>query len=130
MSITLDEAQHRLRTIVETQSDTVRGGEGVACQYFSSPGVPSCLVGEAFASELLSAGVDYGKSKNECGVYEVAELIGLDPAATNYLAEVQDQQDNGITWGSAVAHAERELAAGWLDPIEDFQPKPEQLVLF
>lgn len=110
--ITLAESRHRLRTLAESRGDTVAGGLGRGCMYFSNPGVPSCIVGTAFAAELLAAGVNYGNPANDVSVEglidctQIASPLDIEPDAVTYLMAAQETQDNGLSWSAAVGNAE------------------------
>lgn len=116
MTITLTEAQTRLRKLAADRPDYVyerpNAGDG-PCVYFAEGDTPSCIVGHAFADELRARGINHYHPGNTLAVRFLSALR-LEGVARDYVAEVQGAQDSGVPWGRAVAEADRRLAEGTL----------------
>jgi hypothetical protein len=115
------------------EADKRVGGNQPSCRYVKD-GRPSCLVGQAFHAELgftvnLLGLLDSGYETEDPatgdyiildggGILEnevLDEFATLTDAARQVLFEAQCAQDNGQTWGHALAQAEAvyaELVAG------------------
>jgi len=112
--IRFDDAVEHLRKAVE-----VRGADWVyphewrttaentyfdLCQYAIN-GQPACIIGQV----LFQLGLDLNKVDLFFGSVAMAfgmyHDVQVDPDAIELLQKAQDQQDNGVAWGKAVAQA-------------------------
>lgn len=120
----------RVEAVVAERPDYVNAvpatkgySEYKTCFYFNPDGSPSCIVGQALASELAAAGVRHGRSSNTHGVLQLLArdvTIPLTEKAVRFLWRLQSQQDLGATWGDALAYAKRDLAQN--EHLDDTEP--------
>lgn len=106
-----------------------------SCSYFDSKGAPKCIVGNALADlgvKPMNEPLGYGVVNGYCcgdmltedGAFfaepcEFAEtlpweLAGVEsptPEQITWVHRVQVEQDNGVSWGMAVATAEKLIGA-------------------
>lgn len=80
--------------------------EGV-CQYVDG-GKPACLIGHALWNLGLIDEALERQSVNDDGVRFITNHleIALDDSEESWLTRTQSGQDNGISWGMSVVHAD------------------------
>jgi hypothetical protein len=110
--LTLPEVRRRVNAVIADKRDYVyQQPAGIDdCAYFDKDGTPSCLIGCAFEDELRAAGVGPDSDLNTgTGVPALfgGHEIPATPAAVRWLTTVQVNQDEGVSWGAAVAIANR-----------------------
>lgn len=75
------------------------------CRYLHADNTPSCIIGTAWAIELIEAGLTSDSRQNTTDVSIVlCDLLGmtLTPKATELLKKIQFKQDDGYPWGTAI----------------------------
>jgi hypothetical protein len=129
MTITMNDIIKQVRIVAAERPEHVYekpDGENGSCHYFYD-GAPSCIIGHAFHSLGVNvnqlARVNPGPFKNDVMPVDVAvvslglvkgdvnpEVMDAYPAEqeteVEWLKEVQHNQDEGESWGDAVAHAD------------------------
>jgi hypothetical protein len=89
---------------------------GPACYYTTEDGCPDCIIGHAMARIGQALPAQQRSGMNECRLlnYSVRETVWsgvLNTTRENllWLATVQNYQDSGYTWATAVSRADNEL---------------------
>jgi hypothetical protein len=97
-----------------------------ACVYLEDDQTPSCIVGCAFALDIVEVGITPGSTANEDGVgslFREDNLLGSRYAVTRraavFLQAVQAEQDNKTPWGEAISKAKTKAHAE-LDDVEAY----------
>ena len=103
----------------EWHPDTVEGEEYATCRYLTDEGRPSCIVGTAFYTDLVSGGLTPERRDNAEAIRVVfaRRLPGfaITPKALHLLEDVQGGQDQGDSWGAAIEAAVRCVESSGLD---------------
>lgn len=117
MQITKPKAKQLLRDVVRGNESYVYRSEdhGDRCVY-EYDGKPSCVVGQVLYRAGVSIDVlaelddlDYSSFMDDDPVDVLKEAgLTMTKPARNLLVMVQTRQDQGISWGSALAVAEKE----------------------
>lgn len=77
-------------------------GTNGTCVYFYD-GKPSCIVGHVLAYKGMTA-EEIGDNNAGSGVYSLSQLgiIEVDEVTREFLVQVQQEQDLGVTWGDSL----------------------------
>lgn len=94
----------------EWDGDVYEGGDLAPCVYLTPEGQPSCIVGQAFYDDLTDLGLTPMDSMNTASVGALMRgFLGhrydFTRKAARFLEVVQDRQDSGEPWGTAIRAA-------------------------
>ena len=117
--LTYADAVERIEKAAEGREDYVNAvpddnGDYPLCQNLNEDGSGSCIVGTAFRAELIEEGLTHTDDYNFDGISAIlsnvlANRIQVTPKALRFLEAVQESQDAGNSWGTAIEGAKASL---------------------
>lgn len=99
-AVTVEDLEQAVREIALESPDYIYDRPDGGCVYFDKDGCPSCLIGHGLAKLGITPERVGGYNSSGVGGLSYEDIIvGED---LDWLINVQDRQDAGISWGDAV----------------------------
>lgn len=115
------------KVTVVIEGETYSNGDPLTdaiCVYLEDDQTPSCLVGQAFALDIVEVGITPDDQVNQDSVATLfvtsplGERYQVTRKAARFLAQVQGEQDTGIPWGQAIETAKHQSEG--LDDVDPY----------